>query len=51
MISHGAQAAGSSSSLQSVAQQVAFPLRFKGLTKVIDAAKEFFYTKHGASQG
>jgi hypothetical protein len=37
-----AQAANPSSSLQPVAQQLAFPLRFKGLTKVIDAAKEFF---------
>jgi hypothetical protein len=29
-------------SLQAVAQQLAFPLRFKRLAEVIDAAKQFF---------
>jgi len=37
-----AQTARSSASLQAVTQQLAFPLRFKRLAKVIDAAKQFF---------
>ena len=29
-------------SVQAIAQQLTFPLRFKGLAKIIDRAKQFF---------
>jgi hypothetical protein len=29
-------------SFQAIAQQLTFPLRFKGLAKIIDRAKQFF---------